>query len=83
MNEKKQNTTDKKQQVQEAIRAIQNITRQRELLNNEMNEYFNELKVLGFPKKIVSSTIKKRQQTRFQVEADKILTEELEDLLGD
>lgn len=74
---------DKKRQVKEAIREIQGINRQKEILANDLNNYYQLLKELGFPKKIVNSILKERQKTRFQIESERILMSELENILGE
>ncbi len=73
----------KKQQIKEAMREIQNINRQKEILQNELTGYFQILKELGFPRNIVGSVLKEKRKTRFQIESERILFEELEKILED
>jgi hypothetical protein len=74
-------SSEKTQQVKDAIREIQNILRQRELLNGELSNFYNVLKDMGYPKPIVNSILKNRQKPRFQIESEKLLMDELQNLL--
>lgn len=78
-----QSIDKKKKEVKESILQIQSILRQRELLTSNLNEYYQILKNLGYPKNIVNLTLKTRQKTRYQLESEKILIDELESMLGD
>jgi hypothetical protein len=74
---------NKAAQVKEAINQILAINRQRELLAYDLANHFQLLKNLGFPKNIVSATLKKRSKPTFQLESERMLIEELEGLMGD
>ena len=67
--------------IRDAMLEIQRIMRQKDLLNSEMNNYFQLLKNLGFPKKIVNNALKKSSKPPYEIESEETLTKQLQDIM--
>ena len=72
---------NKKQKIKDSFREIQGILRQKELLMGELDNHYNLLKSLGYPKNIVNSILKDRKKPKFQIENEKFLIDELQAFL--
>lgn len=72
------NPEEKRQRVKDAFNSILSLNRQKTNLTNDLNNYFSELKHLGYPRAMISRYMKKLTKTKFEIESDEILFKEFE-----